>query len=796
MTNSTATYEHYLDAARLAHARGDRVATEQALRAAIQIADQLPDAHRPIAAALIKLGELKRAEGRDADAEDFFRQALEVGERAVGPDSLALVPALTSLGAVRVARGAPAEAEPFLTRALSVSETHLGSDHPDLVVLLNDLSRLYLKQSAHAFAEPLLLRLYTIKRVKGEEHPEVATVLASLAAVRQALGRHESAEQLWRRVLDIRERTLAPNHFATATAIEHLSDTCAARGKIGEALRLRQRGLAMRELTLDAGHPSLRQARERIADLELQASEDPFGGEDGSHTSTPSEWRPAAPMPNLGVIAADIAADLGRPTFGAARPAETRATDLRDREPRPRETRAADPRVAPAVSAVPAMPVETRVPEPRVAEQRAAASRAAEPRAAEPRAPEPRAPEPRVPEPRVPEPIFAEPIFAEPIFAEPRLAEPSFAEPRVAETRTAEPRLADAYTPFVAQKPALDPALEPQYEPTGLRLVSVATGGQATTSIIMPSSTSDFADEDVDYAIDDEHGRRPMAAFGASVVALASRRATKWTVGVVSAAAVLVASAGPITQALSQTGAGARGANVPPLTPVSSAPAAAAGLSSDASLGAPGALDSLDGDRAASSSLSVADRNRTPKDPTANTTGRNTRDGGEAAERPAPSMPSLPSIGDVSRALPASVTAQLDSVVRAGTATAISLSDLGGKASFSASNRSGTLDQPSNGARALRPVLIGDPPRAPYPDALRGRGRERAGEAILEFTVDTTGHVDMSTVSVVQTDHDAFAVAARTVLPSLRFFPAQQAGRKVRASVKMPFRFSISNSPN
>jgi len=115
-----------------------------------------------------------------------------------------------------------------------------------------------------------------MKRSKGEDHPEVATVLASLATVRQGLGRHESAEQLWRRVLDIRERTLAPNHFAIATALEHFGEACSARGKIREALAAFQRALTIRERTLGAEHPSLRASRERIADLQLQGSDSSF----------------------------------------------------------------------------------------------------------------------------------------------------------------------------------------------------------------------------------------------------------------------------------------------------------------------------------------------------------------------------------------------------------------------------------------------------------------------------------------------------------------------------------------
>jgi len=194
---------------------------------------------RPEMIALLKQGAAKLEAGNDAEAVDYLRKALEIGDRTVGPD------------------------------------------HPDLIILLNDLTRIYLRQSAYAAAEPLLLRLLEMKRSKGEDHPEVATVLASLATVRQGLGRHESAEQLWRRVLDIRERTLAPNHFAIATALEHFGEACSARGKIREALAAFQRALTIRERTLGAEHPSLRASRERIADLQLQGSDgsfEPAGG--------------------------------------------------------------------------------------------------------------------------------------------------------------------------------------------------------------------------------------------------------------------------------------------------------------------------------------------------------------------------------------------------------------------------------------------------------------------------------------------------------------------------------------
>jgi tetratricopeptide (TPR) repeat protein len=270
------SYDQCIEAAGIALATGDHIGAERGLRAAIQVVDGISDSQLELAAALNRLGFLKQEIGSHTEAEICFQRALEVGERALGSEHLGLVPALKGLGTTRLVRGNPQAAEPFLTRALAISQSHLGEDHPDLVLLLNDLTRLYLKQSAFAFAEPLLLRLLELKRPKGEDHPEVATVLASLAVVRQALGRHESAEQLWRRVLSIRERTLAPNHFGIATALEHLAETCTARGKLGEALGLYQRALTIREATLGREHTSLRVSRERIADLELQASEETF----------------------------------------------------------------------------------------------------------------------------------------------------------------------------------------------------------------------------------------------------------------------------------------------------------------------------------------------------------------------------------------------------------------------------------------------------------------------------------------------------------------------------------------
>ena len=369
MVDSTAAYERGPDGPSFSLLSGDR-----ARPATVQGSDGIEGAGPGPEhfTALLKMGALTLEAGGYSDAEDLFRRALKIGEGAFGIDSPALVPAMTSLASARIMSGKFEDAEPLVVRALAVSDTGLGDHDPDLAIVLNDLARLCLKQSAYALAEPLLLRMLALKRSKGEDHPEVATVLASLATVRQALGRHESAEQLWRRVLEIRERTLAPNHFALATALEHLGEACTARGKIGEALQLFKRAETIRELTLGAGHASLRVSRDRIADLQLQA--------EGSLDPTAQEPSPAAPERQRLLSAESNSVSSPQTARDRITPVSRKGTArLIEREaPRRVVEREALPRVVERESTVTAEPVSV-APPASVLEVPVASPRPAEP---------------------------------------------------------------------------------------------------------------------------------------------------------------------------------------------------------------------------------------------------------------------------------------------------------------------------------------------------------------------------------------------------------------------------------
>lgn len=77
-----------------------------------------------------------------------------------------------------------------------------------------------------------------------------------------------------------------------------------------------------------------------------------------------------------------------------------------------------------------------------------------------------------------------------------------------------------------------------------------------------------------------------------------------------------------------------------------------------------------------------------------------------------------------------------------------------------------------------------------YPMELRRANIE--GDVLAKFVVDSTGHVILSTFSVLKSQHDLFTRSVRDALPTLLFTPAELGGRKVAQLVQMPFVFSLA----
>jgi periplasmic protein TonB len=101
----------------------------------------------------------------------------------------------------------------------------------------------------------------------------------------------------------------------------------------------------------------------------------------------------------------------------------------------------------------------------------------------------------------------------------------------------------------------------------------------------------------------------------------------------------------------------------------------------------------------------------------------------------------------------------------------------------------GTPDRDTWSANDVMMRLRDDPVPPRYPESLRRAGID--GSVLVKFVVDTTGRVDMASIEVVRSTHDAFTAAVRESLARMRFHPSRAGNRKVPATAMMPFQFTL-----
>ena len=133
------------------------------------------------------------------------KKALEVAEKAVGPNHPSVAQSLNNLAGLYNTKGQYAQAEPLFKRALVIREKALGPEHPDVAASLNNLAALYATQGQYTQAEPLYKRALAIQeKALGPEHPDMAASLNNLAGLYRKTGRDKEAEALEKRAKAIR----------------------------------------------------------------------------------------------------------------------------------------------------------------------------------------------------------------------------------------------------------------------------------------------------------------------------------------------------------------------------------------------------------------------------------------------------------------------------------------------------------------------------------------------------------------------------------------------------------------
>ena len=220
-------------------------AAEPLAKRALEIREKaLGPNHPDVAVSLNGLVNVWRKQGKLAEAEPVAKRGLEIREKALGPNHPDVATSVNNLAIIWWEQGKTAEAEALLKRSLEIREKALGQNHPDVATSLNNLATIYADQGKLAEAEPLLKRSLEIReKAFGPNHPDVALSLNNIGDLYMNQGRLAEAELLFKRSLAIKEKALGPNHPGAALALYNLGVVAMKRGKRPEALAYMQRAV-------------------------------------------------------------------------------------------------------------------------------------------------------------------------------------------------------------------------------------------------------------------------------------------------------------------------------------------------------------------------------------------------------------------------------------------------------------------------------------------------------------------------------------------------------------------------
>jgi tetratricopeptide (TPR) repeat protein len=197
-----------LEKAQKARNKGDKTAMERLWRDNLARAEA---SGNPLerARALSQLGSELMNQKQYGDAEGLFRQSQEIARQAEGPAGFWSLGASDHLGYLAEAQGREAEAEAHFLEALHTAEKELGPEHHRVAFEFLGLANFYQKHGRRADEIAAVKRLLAIHE-KQKNDPQISPAseymilssLGRLAALSAKEGRDAEAEALYRRIID------------------------------------------------------------------------------------------------------------------------------------------------------------------------------------------------------------------------------------------------------------------------------------------------------------------------------------------------------------------------------------------------------------------------------------------------------------------------------------------------------------------------------------------------------------------------------------------------------------------
>lgn len=250
--------------------------------------------HQDFANAYLQLAEVYRLEGRNLEATEQYRNALNMYEKIEGPNGLHVQRTLTRFAIVQSSQGNDAEAskladrsqaiaqsltvvggkldgttlndlgldaekrheltraEDLLTQACTAYEQGGSPESRHLATALTNLGNLYRDHQEFDIgkAEGPLKRALTLReQALGSDHPDVGESLSDLSLLYFYEKKAPAAKQFAQRALPIEEKVFGPESLEVSTTLNRLGIAERDMGNLAQAETDLKRALAIREKT-------------------------------------------------------------------------------------------------------------------------------------------------------------------------------------------------------------------------------------------------------------------------------------------------------------------------------------------------------------------------------------------------------------------------------------------------------------------------------------------------------------------------------------------------------------------
>jgi len=213
----------------LRHSSGDTLGSLAAYTRAYELrVATLPEQHPDLASSLYALGSIAHRLGELDTARDFHERALAMRRSLYGPDHLVPTASLNNLALVLRDQGELEQAKHALEQALAATER--SGAYTNVARTLTNLADLERRLDALPRARELEERSLALRRAAvGDDHPEVADSIVSLARIARDQGLLDEAEAFARDGVARLERDFASGHPEIAAAQLVLTSVLEAR---------------------------------------------------------------------------------------------------------------------------------------------------------------------------------------------------------------------------------------------------------------------------------------------------------------------------------------------------------------------------------------------------------------------------------------------------------------------------------------------------------------------------------------------------------------------------------------